>query len=50
MDGAVNDAGIYYEDGQPIYALVVFTQDVDSADLFLEEINLRVNEWARSQL
>lgn len=46
---SVNDSGIYYENNQPQYALVILTDDVSNADQFLEVMNLRVNQWFRSQ-
>ena len=48
MDAAINDCGVYYEDGQAQYALVVMTENVWN-DEFLEVLNLRVNEWTRYQ-
>lgn len=42
---AVNDAGIYYENDQPQYALIIFTDNVIDAEEFLEMVSLRVNEW-----
>ncbi|XJS10664.1 serine hydrolase [Aerococcaceae bacterium WGS1372] len=44
---SVNDCGVYYENGQPQYALVVLTDNVENADNFLETMNLRVNQWFR---
>lgn len=44
---SVNDSGIYYENGQPQYCLVVLTDNVENADQFLEVMNLRVNQWFR---
>lgn len=45
---AVNDSGIYYENNQPQYALVVLSDNINQADQFLEVMNLRVNQWFRS--
>lgn len=47
FDKSVNDCGIYYENGQPQYALIVLTDNVEDADHFLEVMNLRVNQWFR---
>lgn len=49
FDEAVNDAGTYFEDDEPIYSLAAFTDSVPNADIFLEELNLRINEWIRHQ-
>lgn len=48
LDAVVNDSGIYYENGEPQYVLVVLTDNVDYADGFLEILNLRINEWFRA--
>lgn len=45
---AVNDSGIYYENNQPQYALVVLSDNINQADQFLEVMNLRVNQWFRA--
>lgn len=47
FENAVNDAGTYFENKQPVYSLTVFTDGVPNADSFIEELNLRVNEWVR---
>lgn len=47
FENAVNDAGTYFENEQPFYSLAVFTDGVPNADSFIEELNLRVNEWVR---
>lgn len=44
-----HDTGIFYEEDQPIYVLVVMTENVDQADEFLAVMNLHVNEWTRQQ-
>lgn len=46
IEKIVNDAGIYYEEGQPIYHLIALTEN--TGDYFLEFLNLRVNEWVRA--
>lgn len=46
---AINDVGIYYEDGQPQYALVAITSNSPVADNFIELLNLRVNEYFHAQ-
>lgn len=46
-EGMVHDSGIYYEDGQPQYALVVMTDNQANADLFLEHLSLNLNLWFR---
>ncbi len=45
---AVNDSGIYYENNQPQYALIVLSDNINQADQFLEVMNLRVNQWFRA--
>lgn len=47
LDEIVNDAGIYYENGKPLYILVGLTHNTLYGDQFLELLNLRVNEWTR---
>lgn len=49
LEDYVHDTGIYFEDGQPQYTLAVYTQGVENADVFLEMVNLRINEWHRHQ-
>lgn len=46
---SINDTGIYYENNQPQYALVVLTDNVSNANDFLELMNLRVNQYYRAQ-
>lgn len=48
FEATINDAGIYYENDQPQYALVCMTEKTFN-DAFLEVLNLRVNEWHRYQ-
>lgn len=48
-ESMVNDSGIYYENGQPIYSLVILTDGAASADVFLEMTNLNINQWVRHQ-
>lgn len=50
IDQYVHDAGIYYENDQAQYSLVVMTENLIDADQVLAELNLRVNEWHRSQV
>ncbi|MEY8371534.1 serine hydrolase [Aerococcaceae bacterium 50-4] len=45
---ALNDAGIYYENDEPQYSLVVLTDGVTDGTGFLENINLRVNQYYRA--
>lgn len=47
LDNIVTDAGIYYEDDQPIYILIGLTDSNGTGDYFLERLNLRINEWTR---
>ncbi len=47
LDSVVTDAGIYYEDDQPIYILIGLTDANGTGDYFLERLNLRINEWTR---
>lgn len=49
IDGQVNDVGIYYENEEPQYILVAYTDGAPGADSFLEDLNLNVNQWFRSQ-
>lgn len=49
IDDALADAGIFYENERPMYALVGLTENSVNAYEFLELLNLRVNEWARFQ-
>ena len=44
-----HDTGIYYENGQPVYTLVLMTIDVGMVDTFMGELNLRINEWYHYQ-
>lgn len=48
LDNLVHDTGIYYENNQPQYALVCYTEGLKTSDVFLEELNLRVNEFYRN--
>lgn len=48
LEGIVNDTGIYYENNQAQYSLVVLTDEVDYADGFIELLNLRINQWFRA--
>lgn len=45
-EGMLNDSGIYYGDGEPVYTLVVMTRDSDYPEIFLGELNLIVNQWS----
>lgn len=49
LEQFVHDTGIYYENGKPQYALVIYTHDLSAPDQFIELLNLRVNEWYRSR-
>lgn len=49
LENMVNDTGIYFENDQPQYALAIYTESVGQADIFLEMLNLRINEWHRAQ-
>lgn len=44
-----HDTGIYYENGQPVYTLVLMSIDVGMVDTFMGELNLRINEWYHYQ-
>ncbi|MGF3113585.1 serine hydrolase [Facklamia sp. P9177] len=44
-----HDTGIYFEDGKPIYSLVLMTNDLGTLDNFMGDLNLRVNEWYHYQ-
>lgn len=48
-ENMLNDSGIFYQDGEPIYSLVVMVRDDLYADMFIAELNLRVNEWTLGQ-
>lgn len=50
IDQYVHDAGIYYENDQAQYSLVVLSENLINADQVLAELNLRINEWHRSQV
>lgn len=43
IGGSLNDSGIYMEDGEPVYALVVLTNGQGNVDEFLATMNLRMN-------
>lgn len=45
-ENMLNDSGIFYSEGQPVYTLVVMVRDNVDTDMFIAELNLRVNEWA----
>ncbi|MGX7109268.1 serine hydrolase [Facklamia miroungae] len=44
-----HDTGIYFENGKPIYSLVLMTNDIGTVDSFMGELNLRINEWYHYQ-
>ncbi|MCR8969441.1 serine hydrolase [Facklamia sp. 7083-14-GEN3] len=44
-----HDTGIYFEDGKPVYSLVLMTNDLGTIDNFMGDLNLRVNEWYHYQ-
>ncbi|MBG9978024.1 serine hydrolase [Ruoffia tabacinasalis] len=48
-ENMLNDSGIFYQDDEPIYTLVVMVSDDLYADMFIAELNLRVNEWTLAQ-
>ena len=48
-ENMLNDSGIFYQDDEPIYSLVVMVSDDLYADMFIAELNLRVNEWTLAQ-
>lgn len=43
INGSLHDTGIYFEEGEPIYALVVLTNGQGNVDEFLATMNLRMN-------
>lgn len=45
VNASLHDSGIYFEDGQALYALVVMTEGMGSVDDFLATMNFRINEW-----
>lgn len=45
-----HDIGIYYDGKRPAYILVLMTRDIGTVDLFMGELNLRVNQYYRYQL
>lgn len=49
INGSLHDTGIYFEEGEPIYALVVLTNGQGNVDEFLATMNLRMNEWSKYQ-
>ena len=44
-----HDTGIFYENGQAVYTLVLMTHGLGMEDYFMGELNLRVNEWYHYQ-
>ncbi len=48
-DSMINDSGIYYENDQAIYSLVIMTDGSPSADVFIELSNLYINQWVRAK-
>ncbi|MGX7109266.1 serine hydrolase [Facklamia miroungae] len=50
FDYAYHDTGIFYENGQAIYALVLMTDGVGTVDPFMGELNLIINEWYHYRL
>ncbi len=48
LNNLVHDTGIYFENKSPQYALVCYTEGLKGSDLFLEELNLRINEYYRA--
>lgn len=50
-DTGYHDTGIYFDsNGQPIYTLVLMSQDLGMIDLFMGDLNLRVYEWTSYNL
>lgn len=49
INGSLHDTGIYFEEGEPIYALVLMTNGLGNVDDFLGTMNLRINEWTKYQ-
>jgi hypothetical protein len=45
---ALNDTGIYYENDEAQYSLVVYTDGLTEGEDFLANLNLRVNEYYRA--
>lgn len=45
---ALNDGGIYYENDEAQYSLVVLTDGLSDGTGFLENLNLRVNQYYRA--
>jgi hypothetical protein len=45
---ALNDGGIYYENDEPQYTLVALTDGLTDGTGFLENLNLRVNQYYRA--
>lgn len=45
-----HDMGIYFEDGQPIYSLVLMSYDLGMIDSFMGELNLCINQWYHYQV
>lgn len=48
-ENMLNDSGIYYEGDEPIYTLLIMVRDNLDSELFISELNLRVNEWVLAQ-
>lgn len=49
INGSLHDSGIYFQDGQAVYALVVMTEGMGSVNEFLATMNFRINEWIHYQ-
>lgn len=44
-----HDTGIYFENGEPVYTLVLMSRGLGMIDSFMGDLNLRVNEWYHYQ-
>lgn len=49
IDGSLHDTGIYIEDNEAVYALVVMTEGQGTVEDFLGMMNYRIYEWTKYQ-
>ncbi|MGF3067137.1 hypothetical protein ACQV2X_04585 [Facklamia sp. P12945] len=46
LDYAYHGTAIYFENGHPIYALVLMKREIGTVDQFMGKLNLIINEWS----
>lgn len=49
INGSLYDTGIYFEESEPVYTLVVLTNRQGNVNEFQATMNLRMNEWGKYQ-